>query len=44
VERTLSLFDGVDRSPEVFPVLHRHLDDLEALMRETRERRARRAP
>jgi hypothetical protein len=39
VERVLRLFDQVDQSPELFPVLQRQLDDLQALMTETRERR-----
>ncbi len=36
VDRVLRLFDQVDAAPELMPVLKRHLDDLEALMRETR--------
>ncbi len=36
VDRVLGLFDQVDAAPELMPVLKRHLDDLEALMRETR--------
>jgi hypothetical protein len=39
VDRALELFDRVDANPLVLPVLRRHLDGLEALMRETRERR-----
>lgn len=39
VDRALELFDRVDANPLVLPVLRRHLDALEALMRETRERR-----
>ncbi len=39
VDRALELFDRVDDNPFVMPVLRRHLDALEALMRETRERR-----
>ena len=39
VDRALDLFDKVDANPLVMPVLRRHLDALEALMRETRERR-----
>lgn len=39
VDRVLHLFDEVDASPILMPVLRRQLDDLEALMRETRERR-----
>jgi hypothetical protein len=37
VDRALELFDRVDAQPLVMPVLRRHLDALEALMRETRE-------
>ena len=45
VEAVLGLFDAVDRSPALMPALERQLEDLEALMRETRELRpARRAP
>jgi len=40
VDRVLDLFDRVDKAPVLMPVLKRHLDDLEALMRETREVRA----
>ncbi|WP_233278296.1 MULTISPECIES: hypothetical protein [Myxococcus] len=40
VDRVLDLFDRVDRAPVLMPVLKRHLDELEALMRETREVRA----
>jgi hypothetical protein len=40
VDRALELFDRVDANPLVLPVLRRHLDGLEALMRETRERRS----
>ncbi|WP_095982510.1 hypothetical protein [Melittangium boletus] len=40
VDRVLELFDRVDAAPVLMPVLRRHLDDLEALMRETREVRA----
>lgn len=39
VDRALELFDRVDDNPLVMPVLRRHLDALDALMRETRERR-----
>jgi len=42
VEEILRLFDAVDRNQLVMPVLQRKLDELEALMRETRERRAQR--
>ncbi len=41
VDRVLRLFDRVDQVPALMPVLQRELDDLEALMRETREKRAR---
>ncbi|XXF75630.1 hypothetical protein P2318_21525 [Myxococcaceae bacterium GXIMD 01537] len=37
VDRILDLFDRVDAMPLLAPVLRRHLDELEALMRETRE-------
>src|SRR6218665_1720998 len=37
VDRGLELFDRVDAAPVLMPVLRRHLDDLEALMRETRQ-------
>jgi hypothetical protein len=40
VDRVLDLFDRVDATPALMPVLRRHLDELEALMRETRERRS----
>lgn len=39
VDRALDLFDRVDANPLVLPVLRRHLDALDTLMRETRERR-----
>lgn len=42
VDEILKLFDLVDKNPLVMPVLQRKLDELEALMRETRERRAQR--
>ncbi|WP_370458864.1 hypothetical protein [Aggregicoccus sp. 17bor-14] len=43
VDRILELFDRVDQVPALMPVLRRQLDELEALMRETREvRRVRR--
>lgn len=37
VDRVLDLFDRVDAVPMLMPVLRRQLDELEALMRETRE-------
>ncbi|WNG42303.1 hypothetical protein F0U60_35325 [Archangium minus] len=40
VDRVLDLFDRVDAAPLLMPVLQRHLDELEALMRETRQVRA----
>ncbi|MCE9667190.1 hypothetical protein LY474_05115 [Myxococcus stipitatus] len=40
VDRVLDLFDRVDAAPVLMPVLKRHLDELEALMRQTREVRA----
>jgi hypothetical protein len=40
VDRVLDLFDRVDAAPLLMPVLQRHLDDLEALMRETRQVRS----
>ncbi len=36
VDKVMALFDRVDRSPELIPSLKRRLDELEALMRETR--------
>ena len=42
VEEVLALFDRVDREPTVFAELKRRLDDLEGLMRQTRETRVRR--
>ena len=43
VDRILELFDRVDQVPALMPVLRRQLDELEALMRETRDvRKARR--
>ncbi|MEW5741559.1 MAG: hypothetical protein AB1938_21760 [Myxococcota bacterium] len=42
VDEILKLFDLVDRNQLVMPVLQRKLDELEALMRDTRERRAQR--
>ena len=43
VEEVLSLFDRVDREPALMSELQKKLDGLEALMRETRERRVTRA-
>ncbi len=40
VDRVLDLFDRVDAAPLLMPVLQRHLDELEVLMRETRQVRA----
>nr|WP_239576461.1 hypothetical protein [Archangium primigenium] len=37
VDRVLELFDRVDAAPVLLPVLRRHLEELEALMRETRQ-------
>ncbi len=42
VDEILTLFDRVDDNRLLFPVLQRKLDDLEQLMRETREKRVRR--
>lgn len=42
VNKILDLFDRVDDSPALMPVLQRQLDDLESLMTETRGLRARR--
>jgi hypothetical protein len=42
VDEILRLFDLVDRTPLLLPVLQRKLDELEALMQDTRERRAQR--
>jgi hypothetical protein len=41
VEAILTLFDVVDTQPARLPELERRLDELEALMSETRERRGR---
>jgi hypothetical protein len=41
VEEILALFDRADSDPRVMPELSKRLDALEALMRETRERRGR---
>lgn len=43
VDTILCLFDRVDAEPEAMSELQRRLDGLEALMRETRERRVHRA-
>ena len=43
VDTILSLFDRVDAEPAAMAELQRRLDALEALMRETRERRVTRA-
>ncbi len=43
VEAVLTLFDRVDREPALMAELQKRLDGLEALMRETRERRVTRA-
>lgn len=43
VDAILSLFDRVDREPAAMSELQKKLDGLEALMRETRERRLTRA-
>ena len=37
VDGILELFDRVDRVPELMPVLQRRLDDLESLMRDSRQ-------
>ena len=41
VEAVLALFDQVDAQPAKLPLLEKRLDELEALVRETRERRGR---
>lgn len=41
VNEILDLFDRVDATPGLMPVLRRRLDELEALMSETRDRRRR---
>lgn len=43
VDEVMALFDRVDASPGLIPTLKRRLDELEALMRETRGLRAGRA-
>lgn len=40
VDEVLALFDKVDGNPMLMPVLKRKLDELEALVRETREKKA----
>ena len=40
VDRVLDLFDRVDAAPVLMPVLRKHLDELETLMRETRQVRS----
>lgn len=40
VDEVLSLFDRVDANPILMPVLKRKLDELDALVRETREKRS----
>lgn len=42
VDEILALFDRVDAQPLLMPVLQKKLDALEALMRETRDKRRRR--
>jgi len=42
VDQVLRLFDAVDATPALMPVLQRELDALELLMTETRARRGRR--
>ena len=42
VNQILDLFDRVDTVPQLMPVLKRQLDELEALMTETRAQRSRR--
>jgi len=39
VDEILSLFDRVDANPILMPVLKRKLDELESLVRETREKK-----
>jgi hypothetical protein len=40
VDRVLDLFDRVDAAPVLMPVLKRQIEELEALMRETRQVRS----
>ncbi len=42
VDEILALFDKVDRAPMLQPVLAKKLDELEDLVRDTREKRAKR--
>lgn len=42
VDEVLALFDRVDSNPILMPVLKRKLDELEGLVRETREKRMQR--
>ena len=42
VEEILTLFDKVDRTPILMPVLSKKLETLEMLVRESREKRVRR--
>jgi hypothetical protein len=42
VDEVLALFDQVDHTPALMPVLQQKLDDLEALARETRDLRSQR--
>lgn len=39
VDEVMALFDSVDRTPALLPVLERKLNDLEALVRESENRR-----
>ena len=43
VETVLALFDRVDDDPKAMAELQKRLDDLETLLRETRDRRVQRA-
>jgi hypothetical protein len=40
VDRVLDLFDRVDAAPVLMPVLRKHIEELETLMRETRQVRS----
>ena len=44
VDKVLDLFDRVDRTPALMPVLQRELEHLESLMTQTRAVRAARRP